>query len=137
MSDSVFTKIIKGEIPCHKVYEDNRTIVFMDINPLSPGHVLVVPKAQVDMFDDLPEKDYTAVFKTVKKISKVLRKEFNTSRTVMLVIGYDVAHAHVHLVPSNESAPIYKALYELGKSNQKEPDHDTLAVLAERIRKNL
>lgn len=137
MEPSVFTKIINGEIPCHKVYEDDLIIAFMDINPLMQGHVLVVPKIQVDRFDDLPNDDYVALFKIVKKLSTLLRQEFQTKRTVMLALGYDVPHAHIHLIPSNESAPIYKGLNELGSSPQTEPNHDKLELLAERIKKHL
>ena len=137
MEPSVFTKIMNGEIPCHKVYEDELTFAFMDIHPLQPGHILVVPKKQVDLFDDLSEDDYNAVFKTVKKISKILRKHFQTSRTTLLVMGYDVPHAHVHLIPSDSAEDIDTAYLNRHKTSEKEPDHDELAKQAVLIRQAL
>lgn len=101
MPDSIFTKIIKGEIPCNKIYEDDLTLAFLDINPLQPGHVLVVPKLQVDEFQDLPEKEYAAVWSTVKKIVKKQKDVIGCKRIGIQVIGLDVPHAHVHLIPFN------------------------------------
>ena len=74
MEDSVFTKIIKGEIPAHRVYEDEKTIAIMDISPIQPGHVLVIPKTQVEDFYNLSDEDYTALFKTVKKVASKLKQ---------------------------------------------------------------
>lgn len=104
MSDSVFTKIIKCEIPCHKIYEDDFTIAFLDINPMQPGHILVVPKLQVDEFQDLPEKEYIAVWNTVKKIAEKQKDVIGCKRIGIQVIGLDVPHAHVHLLPFNTLA---------------------------------
>ena len=72
MQDSIFTKIIKGEIPCHKIYEDDKTFAFLDIHPIQPGQILVVPKKQIADFYDLDNEDYVAFFGTVKKIAKKL-----------------------------------------------------------------
>ncbi|MBR2754025.1 HIT domain-containing protein [Candidatus Saccharibacteria bacterium] len=99
---SVFTKIINGEIPCYKIYEDDKTIAFLDINPETKGHTLVVPKAEVDKIYDLSEEDYAALMSTVKKISKHMEKVLGT-RTLWKVIGTDVPHAHVHLLPYDET----------------------------------
>lgn len=99
---SVFTQIINGEIPCYKIYEDDKTIAFLDINPETKGHTLVVPKAEVDKIYDLPEEDYTALMSTVKKISRHMEKVFGV-RTLWKVIGTDVPHAHVHLLPYDET----------------------------------
>lgn len=98
MSDSVFTKIVKGEIPCYKIYEDEKTLAFLDIHPESLGHVLVIPKVEVDKIYELPEEDYVALFATVKKVAKHM-EEVLGQRTLMKVIGTDVPHAHVHLMP--------------------------------------
>ena len=95
---SVFTKIINGEIPCYKIYEDDKTIAFLDIHPETKGHTLVVPKKEVDKIYDLPEEDYVALMDTVKKLSKHLEKIFGV-RTLWKVVGTDVPHAHVHLEP--------------------------------------
>ena len=99
---SVFTKIINGEIPCYKIYEDDKTIAFLDINPETKGHTLVVPKAEVDKIYDLSEEDYAALMSTVKIISKHMEKVLG-ARTLWKVIGTDVPHAHVHLLPYDET----------------------------------
>ena len=95
---SVFTKIINGEIPCYKVYEDEKTMAFLDINPETPGHTLVVPKKEVDKIYELDDEDYSALMTTVKKLSVNMEKVLG-ARTLWKVIGTDVPHAHVHLLP--------------------------------------
>lgn len=99
MDDSIFTKIIKGEIPCRKVYEDDAVIAFLDINPLSNGHVLVVPKEQIDLLWDLDNETYTHLWQTAKTIAKAIQDELNPLRVGVVVEGLDVPHAHIHLVP--------------------------------------
>ena len=98
---SVFTKIIQGEIPCYKIYEDEKTIAFLDINPETKGHTLVIPKNEVDKIYDLPDDDYLALMKTVKKLSTHMEKVLG-ARTLWKVIGTDVPHARVHLIPYDE-----------------------------------
>lgn len=95
---SIFTKIIKGEIPCYKIYEDDKTFAFLDIHPESKGHTLVIPKNEVDKIYELPDEDYDALMSTVKKLSKHLEKQLG-ARTLWKVVGTDVPHAHVHLMP--------------------------------------
>ena len=95
---SVFTKIINGEIPCYKISEDDKTMAFLDINPETPGHTLVVPKKEVDKIDELEDEDYEALMATVKKLSVNMEKVLG-ARTLWKVIGTDVPHAHVHLLP--------------------------------------
>ena len=95
---SVFTKIINGEIPCYKIYEDDKTMAFLDINPETPGHTLVVPKKEVDKIYELEDEDYEALMATVKKLSVNMEKVLG-ARTLWKVIGTDVPHAHVHLLP--------------------------------------
>ena len=99
---SVFTKIINNEIPSYKIYEDEKTVAFLDINPETKGHVLVVPKNEVDKIYDLPDEDYHALMNTVKKLAKHM-EEVLGQRTLIKVIGTDVPHAHVHLLPYDES----------------------------------
>ncbi len=101
MEDSIFTKIIKGEIPCYKIYEDDKTLAFLDIHPESMGHTLVIPKAQVDKIYELSDEDYAALMASVKKVAKHM-EEVLGARTLMKVIGTDVPHAHVHLMPYDE-----------------------------------
>lgn len=94
---SIFSKIIAGEIPCYKIYEDEKTLAFLDIHPETPGHTLVIPKVDVDKLYDLEMEDYLAVMKTVKILASRMEKVLGR-RTLMKVIGTDVPHAHVHLV---------------------------------------
>ena len=95
---SIFTKIINGEIPSYKIYEDDKTIAFLDIHPESRGHTLVIPKNEVDKIYDLPDEDYLALMNTVKKLSRHLEKQLG-ARILWKVVGTDVPHAHVHLMP--------------------------------------
>ena len=134
MEPSIFTRIIKGEIPSHKIYEDDKTLAFLDIHPVMPGHVLVVPKNQVDHFDDLPDEDYTAVFATVKKVASRVKEVLGTKRAVILVMGYDVPHAHVHVLPSNSGDEFYTSIGQIKEVAQADPDHTQLAAMAERLK---
>ena len=99
---TVFTKIIKGELPSYKIYEDDKTYAFLDIEPETPGHTLVVPKVEVDKIYDLEPEDYDAVMATVKKLAKHF-DEVLGKRTMIKSVGIDVSHAHVHLLPVNEN----------------------------------
>jgi histidine triad (HIT) family protein len=129
MEDSIFTKIIKGKIPCHKVYEDERVLAFLDIHPLTPGHTLVIPKIQVDHFDELEEADYQAVFAVVKKVAARLKEVTHAQRACLRIEGFDVPHAHVHVYPCNSPAEFYGDRDRI----QKEPDHAALAEMAKRL----
>lgn len=129
MHDSVFTKIIKGEIPAHKVYEDDKTLAFMDINPVQPGMVLVVPKVQIDHFMDLEDADYQALMAAVKKVSKKMRQVFPDKRVAVMIEGLDVPHAHVKLFPF-ASAGEFRAL----PNTNTEPNHPALAQMAEKLK---
>ena len=91
-----------GEIPCYKVYEDEKTLAFLDINPESKGHTLVIPKVEVDKIYELSDEDYHALWATVKKVAAHM-EEVSGRRTLMKVIGTDVPHAHVHLMPYDET----------------------------------
>lgn len=99
MEDSVFTKIIKGELPAQKVYEDNSNIAFLTIQPVQPGHTLVVPKNQVDHLWDLPDADYQSLMEASKKVANRLREVIGKKRVGVKVEGFEVAHAHIHLIP--------------------------------------
>ena len=111
---SIFTKIINGEIPCYKIYEDDRTIAFLDIHPETKGHTLVIPKNEVDKIYDLPDEDYKALMDTAKKLSKNMEKILG-ARTLWKVVGTDVPHAHIHLMPLDEN-------WEYGKTLELTPD---------------
>ncbi|MGH7157394.1 MAG: HIT family protein, partial [Candidatus Saccharimonadales bacterium] len=87
MPDSVFTKIIKGELPSHKIYEDDKTLAFLTIEPSQPGQVLVVPKKQIDQLWDLPDEDYQAVMSITKKVAKRMKNALGVKRIGVRVIG--------------------------------------------------
>ncbi len=106
---TTFTKIINGEIPCYKIYEDEKTFAFLDINPETKGHTLVVPKTEVDKLYDLTEEDYNAVMNTVKKLAAHYDKVLSR-RILLKVVGTDVPHAHVHLMPLDENWQYGKTL---------------------------
>lgn len=99
---SVFTKIINGEIPAYKIYEDDKTLAFLDIHPETPGHTLVIPKKEIDKIYDLEDEDYQALMSTVKKLSKHMENILG-ARILWKVVGTDVPHAHVHLSPYDET----------------------------------
>jgi histidine triad (HIT) family protein len=129
MEDSIFTKIIKGEIPCHKIYEDDLTLAFLDIHPIQPGHTLVISKKQIEFVWDLPTEDYEAVMATAKKVANRLRVVFpNKSRVALLVEGLDVAHAHLKLYPFDTAAEFRNMPDE-----SLEPDHPALADIAKSL----
>ena len=123
---SVFSKIIAGEIPCYKIYEDDKTIAFLDIHPETPGHTLVVPKAEVDKIYDLSDEDYMALWMAAKKVAKHM-EEVLGARTLFKVIGTDVPHAHIHLSPYDET-------WEHGRVV--EMSEDEMAEMAERLKMN-
>ena len=99
MTDSIFTKIIKGEIPCHKIEENEHFIAFLDIMPLKKGHTLVVPKAQVDYIFDLEDQTLGDLMIFAKKVAKKIEAAIPCERIGVAVIGLEVPHAHVHLIP--------------------------------------
>ncbi|MEN8889916.1 MAG: HIT domain-containing protein, partial [Wenyingzhuangia sp.] len=99
---SVFTKIISGEIPCYKITENDDFFVFLDINPNAVGHTLVVPKKEVDQLFDLDNELYLKLFQYAKTIAKALEKAVPCKRVGISVIGLEVPHVHVHLIPLNQ-----------------------------------
>ena len=129
MEDSIFTKIIKGEIPSYKIYEDEQTIAFLDIEPAVHGHTLVVPKKQVDQFYDLDDETYDALWRTVKKVAANHREKLGTDRIGVVVKGVDVPHAHVHIEPFNVGQHLSP-----GANNLPTPTADELAALADKLK---
>lgn len=96
---SIFTRIINGEIPSYRIAEDDRHYAFLDINPVSPGHVLVVPKHEVSYIFDLDDEEYTALQVFAKRVAAGLRRAVPCKRVGVAVIGLEVPHAHIHLIP--------------------------------------
>jgi histidine triad (HIT) family protein len=99
---SIFTKIIKGEIPSYKIAEDDNFLAFLDVNPNAKGHTLCVPKQEIDKIFDIEEDLYIGLMQFSKKIAIALEKTVPCKRIGMAVIGLEVPHAHVHLIPLNE-----------------------------------
>lgn len=98
---TVFSKIIKGEIPCYKIAEDDDNFAFLDILPLVKGHTLVVPKLEIDKLFDLPEEKYLSLFRFSRKVAEAIKTSFPCNRVSVHVIGLEVPHAHIHLIPIN------------------------------------
>lgn len=128
MQDSIFTKIIKGEIPSHKIYEDEHTYAFLDIHPISAGHTLVVPIKQVEFVWDLDDESYQALQAAVKKVALHLREVMAVPYVGEQIIGVDVPHAHVHLIPFTQ--PIE---YHAHPDDTADPNHEELAALAAKL----
>jgi len=127
---SIFTKIINGDIPAHKVYEDERTLAFLDIHPAVPGHTLVVPKVQVDRIEDLSDEDYAALMNTVRKVMRRANEVFGRDyRPCLKTEGFDVPHVHVHVLPCRNAADFHAKQHL-----DAEPDHVVLASMAEKLR---
>ena len=99
MPDSIFTKIIKGEIPCYKIAEDDRFIAFLDVFPIKKGHTLVVPKVQIDYLFDLDDSLLSDLMLFAKKVAQKMERAISCERIGVAVIGLEVPHAHIHLVP--------------------------------------
>ena len=128
MADSIFTKIIRGEIPCNKVYEDDRTLAFLDIHPVQPGHTLVVSKKQVEFVWDLDDEDYQAVMATAKKVANQIKKILNVPYVGEQIIGVDVPHAHLHVIPFSTTAE-FRNVPDMNA----EPDFAALEAMAKKL----
>jgi histidine triad (HIT) family protein len=125
----IFTKIINGDIPCHKIYEDDKTFAFLDIHPIQPGQVLVVPKTEVPFAWDLDDATYQSLMATAKKIALRLREQFPDKTHVgMHVEGLDVAHAHLKIFPFSTHQE-----FTNHPDMSAEPDHAALAEMAKKL----
>jgi len=109
---SIFTKIINAEIPSYKIAEDENHLAFLDINPLTKGHTLVVPKKETDYIFDLEDDELAAVHLFAKKVARALKSSIDCTRVGLTVIGLEVPHAHIHLIP-------FKTIEEMNFSNPK------------------
>ncbi len=98
---SIFSRIVSGEIPCYKVAEDDRFLAFLDINPLAKGHTLVIPKKETDYIFDMENREYSDLFLFAKKVAPAIEKVVPCQRIGVAILGLEVAHAHIHLVPIN------------------------------------
>ena len=128
---SIFTKIVKGEIPSYKVYEDKNFLAFLDINPLKKGHTLVIPKKEVDYIFDIDSKEYQNLWNTAKKIALGMKKVIECNRISIVVMGLEVPHAHIHLIPIDSMQDIDFSQPKLNISN------DEMVQIANRINKSI
>ncbi len=125
---SIFTKIVEGEIPAHKVAEDERFLAFLDINPLAKGHTLVIPKKEVDNLFDLDDETYCDLWLFAKKVAIALDRTMTCERVGVAVVGLEVPHAHIHLVPIT-------GIYDIDFSKPKlELGNEELNLIAKRIK---
>ncbi len=124
---TIFTKIIKGEIPCHKVAENETHIAFLDINPIAKGHTLVVPKKEIDYLFDLPDDLLSNTMIFAKKVVAGIDSALTPIRTGVIVEGLEVPHAHIHLVP------IYKTTQVVALGNNIDVSEDEMKQLAQSI----
>ena len=127
---SIFTKIIKGEIPCYKIAEDADFLAFLDVNPNSKGHTLCVPKQEIDKIFDLEDDLYLGLMQFSKKVAVALEKTIQCNRIGMAVIGLEVPHAHVHLIPLNE-------MDEMRFKNKVSMNKEEFEALARQIKANM
>ena len=124
---TIFSKIVSGEIPSYKVAEDDRFLAFLDINPLAKGHTLVIPKKETDYIFDIEDKEYQELFLFAKKVAKSIGKCNQCERVGVAVIGLEVAHAHIHLVPIN-------GIYDIDFSKPKlKLSQEEFQMIAQRI----
>lgn len=127
---SIFTKIINGDIPAYKIAEDDNFLAFLDINPNAKGHTLCIPKQETDKIFDLDDELYLGLMKFSKKIAIALEKTVPCERVGMAVVGLEVPHAHVHLIPLNE-------MDEMRFINKVSLSKDEFEALAKSIQENL
>lgn len=123
---SIFSRIVAGEIPCHRVAETDHCLAFLDINPVVRGHVLCIPKQEVDNLFDLPVELYTELQLFSRRVAEALRQECPCIKVGMAVVGLDVPHAHIHLLPLNDAS-------DFNLSHHVEMSADELAALASRL----
>ncbi len=127
---TLFTKIIAGEIPCAKVYEDDQCLSFLDIRPINPGHALVIPKQEVDYIFDVEDELLQHLMRVAKKVAKAIEANVECKKVGVIVAGLEVPHAHIHLVPIN-------GIGDINFANAKPATPEELNALAEKIRAKL
>jgi histidine triad (HIT) family protein len=124
---SIFSRIIAGEIPAHKLREDDRFLAFLDIRPIRAGHALVIPKQEIDELFDLPDDLLGDLFVFAKPVAAAIKAESGAARVGVAVVGVEVPHAHVHLVPLDD-------VHDIDFRRAREADQDDLAAMADRLR---
>lgn len=127
---SIFTKIVNGEIPCYKITEDDHFLAFLDVNPNAKGHTLCIPKQEINKIFDIEDELYLGLMAFSKKVAVALEKTVPCKRIGMAVIGLEVPHAHVHLIPLNE-------MDEMRFQNKVSLSKEEFETLAQAIQNNL
>lgn len=128
---TIFSRIIAGEIPCYKIAEDDRFFAFLDINPMTKGHTLVIPKVEIDYLFDLKESTLSEIMLFSKKIALAIEKSVSCLRVGVAVIGLEVPHAHIHLIPINKESDMNFKNPKLKLSAEE------MTEIAEKIKSNL
>ena len=127
---TIFARIIKGEIPCHKLAENDRYLSFLDVRPICPGHALVIPKKEVDYIFDMDDELLGGLMIFSKKVAAAIRKEVECKKVGVMVAGLEVPHAHIHLVP-------IRSVLDLNFANAKPVAQEELSALAAKIRSHI
>lgn len=127
MEASIFTKIVNGEIPAYKIAEDDRYLAFLDVFPTTKGHTLVIPKQQIDYLFDLDDELYLGLMAFAKKVAAAVEKAVPCKRVGVAVVGLEVPHAHVHLIPLN-------SMQDMNFANKKQFSKEEFEEVAEKIR---
>ncbi len=128
---TIFSKILSGEIPCHKILENNDFLAFLDLRPVNRGHTLVIPKKEVDYLFDMEDSQLSAIMPFSKKVAAAIKKTIPCKKVGVMVAGLEVPHAHIHLIP------ILGSVHELAFANAKNASSEELAETAKQIRANL
>lgn len=124
---TIFSKIIAGEIPCHKIWEDERFFAFLDIRPIQPGHVLVVSKQEIDSPFDMDDDAYCGFLLAAKRLVEPIRRAMGSVKVGLVIEGLEVPHAHIKLIPISQPS-------DLAQSNARDASPEELAGVAEKIR---
>jgi histidine triad (HIT) family protein len=127
---TIFTKILAGEIPAHKILENEKYLAFLDIRPVNPGHTLVIPKQEIDYIFDVEDELLQGLFVFAKKVARAIKKTIPCKKVGVMVAGIEVPHAHVHLIPIN-------SVGDLNFARAKSMEQEELAAIAAKIRANL
>lgn len=127
---TLFTRIVNGEVPCHKVYEDDRYMAFLDIRPVNPGHTLVITKQEIDYIFDVDDELLSGLMVCAKKIARAIKQAVPCKKIGVMVAGIEVPHVHVHLIPIVEVA-------DLSFARAKAASNEVLAEMAQKIRAHI
>lgn len=126
-TNCVFCKIVAGEVPAEIIEETDDTLTFLDMEPVNPGHALVIPKEHIDRVDELPDGLYQKVMQGAKTVSRRIQKVFNPQRVGMMVHGFDIPHAHVHVIPMHSR-------HDLGVGHKSKASAEELAQVGQQLR---